>query len=61
MSAPGMCISVKEDSDLLNHVKVEDLLKLKYYTSEEAQPVEFLKTEIKHVTRDEEDDLKGCI
>ncbi|MBW2340576.1 MAG: hypothetical protein JRF50_09590 [Deltaproteobacteria bacterium] len=53
MSSKGMCVLVREDSDLLNHMKVGDILRLKYYTTESSKPVEFLKTEIKHITRDE--------
>jgi len=59
MSSKGMCVLVKEDSDLLNHMKVGDILKLKYYTTDSSKPVEFLKTQIKHITRDERGRFKG--
>jgi len=59
MSSKGMGVLVKEDSDLLNHVKVGDVLKLKYYTTEASKPIEFLKTEIKHITKDEGGRFKG--
>ena len=59
MSSKGMCVLVKEDSDLLDHVKVGDVLKLKYYTTKASKPIEFLKTEIKHITKDERGRFKG--
>ena len=59
ISTKGMCVLVKEDSDLLNHVKVGDILNLKYYTTDSSKPIEFLKTEIKHITKDEQGRFKG--
>ena len=59
ISTKGICVLVKEDSDLLNHLKVGDILNLKYYTTDSSKPIEFLKTEIKHITRDEQGRFKG--
>jgi hypothetical protein len=59
MSSKGICVLVKEDSDLLNHMKVGDVLNLKYYTAEASKSAEFLKTEIKHITRDERGRFRG--
>ncbi len=59
MSSKGICVLVKEDSDLLNHMKVGDVLNLKYYTTEASKSAEFFKTEIKHITRDERGRFKG--
>ena len=59
ISSKGICVLVKEDSDLLNHVKVGDILNLKYYTTDSSRPIEFLKTEIKHITKDEQGRFKG--
>ncbi|MBA7714740.1 hypothetical protein ES703_123772 [subsurface metagenome] len=50
---------MKEDSDLLNHVKVGDILNLKYYPADSSQPGELLETEIKHITKDEQGRFKG--
>jgi len=50
---------VKEDSDLLNHVKVGDVVNLKYYPTDSSQPGELLETEIKHITKDEQERFKG--
>ena len=59
ISSKGICVLVKEDSDLLNHLKVGDILNLKYYTTDSSRPIEFLKTEIKHITKDEQGRFKG--
>ena len=53
ISPKGMCVLVKEDSDLLNHLRVGDILDLKYYTTDSSKPTEYLKTEIKHITKDD--------
>jgi len=59
MSSKGICVLVKEDSDLLNQLKVGEILNLKYYTTDSSKPIEFLKTEIKHITKDEQGRFKG--
>ncbi len=59
ISSKGICVVVKEDSDLLNHVKVGQVLDLKYSTTHSSHPVENLKTEIKHISKDEEGRFKG--
>jgi len=46
-------VLVKEDSDLLKHLRVGDILDLKYYTTDSSKPIEYLKTEIKHITKDD--------
>lgn len=59
ISLKGMCVLVKEDSDLLKHLRVGDILDLKYYTTDSSKPTEYLKTEIKHITKDETGRFKG--
>lgn len=59
ISRKGICVLVKEDSDLLNHLTVGDILSLKYYTTNTSKPIEFLKTEIRHITKDEKGRFKG--
>ena len=48
-----MCVLVKEDSGLLKHLRVGDLLDLKYYSTDSSKPTEYLKTEVKHITKDD--------
>jgi len=47
----GICVLVREDSDLLNHIEAGDILGLKYYKTDSSQSAE-LKTEIRHITKD---------
>lgn len=58
-SSHGMSILIKEDSNLLRHLKVGKILDMKYYTSEASKPTEYLKTEIKHITKHDEGRFKG--
>ena len=59
ISRKGVCVLVKEDSDLMNYVNVSDILNLKYYTTDSSKPIEFLKTEIRHITKYETGKFKG--
>ena len=59
ISKKGVCILVKEDSDLLNHLQVGDILDLKYYPTDSSHPIEHLKTQIKHITKDDQGRFKG--
>jgi CRISPR/Cas system-associated endonuclease Cas1 len=52
LSTKGMCVLVREDSNVLQYLKVGDTLEMKYYPTESLSPVEYLKTEIKHISRD---------
>ncbi len=59
MSSRGMCVLIKEDSVVLEHLKAGDVLDMKYYSSDASAPTEHLKTEIRHITRDDEGRFKG--
>ena len=59
MSSRGMCILVKEDSVVLNHLKVGDVFKMKYYTTESPSSTEYIKTKIQHITKDEKGRFGG--
>jgi len=59
ISPKGMCVLVKEDSGLLKHLRVGDILDLKYYSTDSSKPTEYLKTEIKHITKDDTGRFKG--
>ncbi|MBW1699108.1 MAG: PilZ domain-containing protein [Deltaproteobacteria bacterium] len=59
ISSKGMCIIVREDSDIINHLIVGDVLDMKYYPVEESSPAEFSKTEITHITKDDHGRFKG--
>ena len=59
ISPGGLCILVKENSGILNHVDVGEQLDIKYYPVDAKEKAEFLKTEIKHITTDKQGRFKG--
>ncbi len=62
ISLKGICVLVREDSDLLNHLKVGDILNLKYYTTNSFRPVEYLKTEIRHISKNNKERFRDlCV
>ena len=54
LSSRGMCIVVKKDSDLLKHLKVGNILNVKYYPTDSSCRTECMKTQIKHLTKDKQ-------
>jgi len=58
ISPEGICVLVREDSDLLNYIKAGDILDLKYYKTDSSQSAE-LKTEIRHITENDKRRFKG--
>jgi len=58
-SSKGICVLVKEDSDLLNQLKVGDILNLKYYKTDSLKSSEYLKTGISYITKDDTGRFKG--
>jgi len=59
ISNKGMCILVKEDSAVLNHIQVDDVIDMKYYPKEPNAPIEGMKTQIRHITKSEQGRFKG--
>ena len=59
LSEHGLCILVKNDSDLLNHLAVGSALKMQYCPVDVVSPKVRLKTEIKHITKQEEGRFSG--
>ena len=58
-SSSGLCVLVKEGSAVLKHLQVGDVLDLKYNPSNLSDEPEHLKTEIKHITRDDWGRFRG--
>jgi hypothetical protein len=56
MSSKGMCILVRDDSEVLKHLTEGDVLEMKYYTSPSRW--ECLKTQIRHITKSEGERFK---
>ncbi len=59
ISPAGLCILVKEDSPILDHIKPGDIMNMNYYPINTKCPSEHLKTEIRHITKDEQGRFKG--
>ena len=50
-SPNGICLLVKEDSDILNHIRVGQILNLRCYSEDKSEPSEIFISEIKHITK----------
>jgi hypothetical protein len=59
LSSKSLGILVNEDSAVLEHLAVNDILKMKYYPPEASSSAEFLTTKIIHITKKENGSFKG--
>ena len=59
ISSKGACFFVKDGSAILKHLKVGQILNMRYHADEEMEPTAIFKTEIKHITKVEEKSYKG--
>ena len=59
ISTKGMCILVKEDSEVLKHLSVGDTLEMTYYLTDSQGAQETRKTQIKHITLNEDGRFQG--
>jgi hypothetical protein len=59
ISKKGICILVKEGSDVLNHLEVGDTLEMTYYLADTQGAHENLKTQIKHITKNDNGRFQG--
>ena len=59
LSSKGMCILVRDDSEVLKHMTVGDVLEMKCYTTDTSSRWDCLKTEIKHITKNEQGRFKN--
>ena len=55
-SPNGICFLVKADSDILNHIKEGQILNLKYHTEDKTNSSEIFPSEIKHITKMDNED-----
>lgn len=58
-SPSGMSILVKENSSVLECLNIGDVLEMKYYPVDVSEGPITLKTEIKHITKDVQERIKG--
>ena len=59
ISTKGMCILVRQDSEVLSHLKVGDILDMSYYLQSGKTPVKKSRTEIIHITKAEHGKFEG--
>ena len=59
ISEKGLCILVKEDSAVLEHLKTGDVLEMTYYVNDPQGSLENLQTRIQHITMNDSGRFKG--
>ena len=59
IASNSLGILVNEDSAVLEYLKVNDTLKMKYYPPDASGSAEFLKTQIIHITKKDGESFKG--
>nr|CBX28443.1 hypothetical protein N47_G37670 [uncultured Desulfobacterium sp.] len=58
-SKKGMCILVREDSKIIEHLHVGEVLNMQFYPLKESDPIEYSKAEIKHISKDDRGRFPG--
>ena len=61
ISTQGMCILIKADSEVLRHLSVGDTLEMTYYLADTQGKHEKLRTQIKHITENEDGRFQGHV
>lgn len=59
ISPKGICILVKEDSEVLQHLKVGDNIEMTYFLTDSPGAFEKQNTQIKHITKNENGRFQG--
>ena len=59
VSPNGASFMVKEGSAILKHLKVGQILNMRYHADDETEPSEVYRSEIKHITKALENPHKG--
>lgn len=59
ISPKGICILVKEDSEVLSNLKVGDTIEMTYFIADSQGASEKLKTQIKHITKNDTGRFQG--
>lgn len=59
ISTKGMCILIKDASNILSYIKVDDIVNMKYYSKESITKTDTIKTKIKHITKGYLGQFKG--
>ncbi len=59
ISGHGSCILVKEDSSILDHLMVGQNLKMKYWTDSRSETMGYLRAQVIHISKPEEEQFKN--
>jgi hypothetical protein len=59
ISQMSMCLLVKEDSNVLQHLRVGGTLNMKYYSHASSYPTDYLATSIQDIIRNDQGRFKG--
>lgn len=59
ISTKGMCILVRQDSHVMNHLKEGDILDMQYYHESGKRPADKSKTKIIHITKGKPGQFEG--
>ncbi|MGB9499790.1 MAG: PilZ domain-containing protein [Dissulfuribacterales bacterium] len=59
ISQNGLCIMVKEGSPVLQNIKVDNLLDMKYYSVETPDKTDKIITKVKHITKHAQGRFQG--
>ncbi len=59
VASKSMCILVKENSQILSQLREGDTINMKYYACDSLCPVEYRKTAIRHINKDDNGRFKG--
>ena len=55
----SMCVLVREDSEILDSLRVGETLTMKYYTADSLYPIKDLETEIRDIKKKDQGRFKG--
>lgn len=59
LSSKGMCLLIKEDSEVLKHLKAGEMMEMQYYKEDSSHQGDYMKTKIMHITKDDTGRFKG--
>ena len=59
LSSKGACILFQNNSSLINHLRIGQDLKVKYFLEDRSKPSGMLQAKVNHITEVKEGRLKG--
>jgi len=58
ISGHGVCLLVKEGSSILNHLEVDQVLEMKYWSESRSEPTGYLKAQVKYISKQDKGPFK---